>query len=143
MVSPKKCRKSGLPPSPSKTAILRRGKCRYFKNPGLIHSIALINVWRNSWKSKLRPRGIKSTKRAAHTRPRAPKTSPRGPQITHKSTFTSESSFYQKHTCYHRKIKVFEGERVRLGVRNRHREAPMQGKQRFGRRGRNQAAKHI
>ena len=89
--------------------------------------------------SKLPPRGFKSTERAAHTRPRVPKTSATGPQITHKNIFTSESSFYQTYTFYCRKMKVFEGVRVRLGARNRHREAPRQGKQRSGRRRRNKS----
>mgnify|MGYP007025399773 CR=1 FL=1 len=50
--------------------------------------------------------------------------------------------FYQKYTFYLCKMKVFEGARVRLGVRNRHREVPRQGKQRFGRRRRNKSSKN-
>ena len=112
-------------------------KGRFWKNRSLGVNLALMNVWRNSWKSNLPPRGIQSTKRAAQTRPRARKTTARGPQITYESSFTSESSFYQNFTFYRRAMKVFEGDRVRLGARNRHREVPRQGKQRFGRRRRN------
>ena len=119
-----------------------KGKGRFLKNRGLGVKLALMNVWRNSWKSNLPPRGIRSTKRAAQTRPRARKTSARGPQITHESSFTSESSFYQKYAFYRREMKVFAGERARLGVRNRHRVAPRQGKQRFGRRRRNKSGKN-
>ena len=118
------------------------GKGRFLKNRGLGVKLALVNVWRNSWKSNLPPRGIQSTKREAQTGPRVRKTSARGRQITHESSVTSESSFYQKYGFYCRKMKVSEGERVRLGVRNRHREVPRQGKQRFGRRRRNKSSKN-
>ena len=65
-----------------------------------------------------------------------------GPKSPRRAHLHHNPRFYQKYTFYRSEMKVFEGVRVRLGARHRHREAPIQGKQRFGRRRRNKSSKN-
>ena len=76
------------------------------------------------WKFGVPPKPPKSAKRGPKRPPRAPKTRPREPQNIRKSIFRSPNLIFLKSSSRRSEIKVFQGGRVRVGARNRHREAP-------------------